>query len=83
MTSRRSNRVHGADPAPISGHIGDTKRFRGNVLDPKTAIQQGIYSAAGRIRTCDPRIKSPLLCQLSYGGPWAMIAHGRELWRST
>ena len=29
---------------------------------------RGLVNAAGRIRTCDPRIKSPLLCQLSYGG---------------
>ena len=27
----------------------------------------GLKSDPGRDRTCDPRIKSPLLCQLSYG----------------
>ena len=41
---------------------------------------QGHHSAAGRIRTCDPRIKSPLLRQLSYGGESAMIAAERQ-WR--
>src|SRR5436190_18676109 len=28
---------------------------------------QGLRSAPGRIRTCDPRIRSPPLCPLSYG----------------
>ena len=32
-------------------------------------------SAAGGDRTHDLRIKSPLLCQLSYGGALTMIAH--------
>ncbi len=27
--------------------------------------------APGRIRTCDRRIRSPLLCPLSYGGVWS------------
>ncbi len=29
--------------------------------------RDGLKSDPGRDRTCDPRIKSPLLCQLSYG----------------
>jgi hypothetical protein len=31
---------------------------------------QVFYSAPGRIRTCDRRIRSPLLCPLSYGRIW-------------
>ena len=38
---------------------------------------QGVCDAAGGDRTHDLRIKSPLLCQLSYGGQVRMIAHGR------
>ena len=36
--------------------------------------------AAGGDRTHDLRIKSPLLCQLSYGGSRTMIAHRRGDW---
>ena len=31
------------------------------------ACEQVLQSAPGRIRTSDPRIRSPLLCPLSYG----------------
>jgi len=35
----------------------------------KAAGQSMVVGAPGRDRTCDPRIRSPLLCPLSYGGP--------------
>jgi hypothetical protein len=41
---------------------------RGEVLDLPAA------NAPGRIRTCDPRIRSPPLCPLSYGRPRASVA---------
>ena len=41
------------------------------------AALQTFRSAAGGDRTHDLRIKSPLLCQLSYGGQVRMIAHVR------
>lgn len=68
VTSGRTNGAHPANRTPISGHIGDTKVFRGTLLNRKILDLQGLRSAAGGDRTHDLRIKSPLLCQLSYGG---------------
>ncbi len=45
----------------------------------KYAYMQSLPDAAGRARTCDRRIKSPLLYQLSYGGEVHMIAHADNL----
>jgi hypothetical protein len=41
---------------------------------PETTNLQPVPDAAGGDRTHDLRIKSPLLCQLSYGGQALTIA---------
>jgi hypothetical protein len=51
------------------------KVFRGTLRNRKTADLQADRDAAGGDRTHDLRIKSPLLCQLSYGGVASMIAY--------
>jgi Lamin Tail Domain len=57
---------------------GDRARLRkpnGNTVDnpwkTKTPSQRGFRDAPARIRTWDPRIRSPLLCPLSYRRPGA------------
>ena len=64
-----------ADRTAISGHIGNTKRFRGTLRNRESPDLRAESNAAGGDRTHDLRIKSPLLCQLSYGGVSAMIAY--------
>ena len=49
----------------------------GAARNAESPALQGIGDAAGGDRTHDLRIKSPLLCQLSYGGQVRMIAHVR------
>jgi hypothetical protein len=44
-------------------------------------VLQVLHHAAGGARTHDPRIKSPLLYQLSYSGAWGMIA-ARGGWKT-
>jgi hypothetical protein len=43
--------------------LGPRRVFLGNEKPP---LYGGFSCAPGRIRTCDPRIRSPLLCPLSY-----------------
>jgi hypothetical protein len=64
---RNDGRCEGRDPRERAASR-DTKVFRGTPPTGDSPYLQVETSAAGRIRTCDPRIKSPLLCQLSYGG---------------
>jgi hypothetical protein len=61
MEARRQGFL--ADPAYIYDEEHDLFRFR----DGKFAFSRSFSSAPGRIRTCDRRIRSPLLCPLSYG----------------
>ena len=50
----------------------------GNVIASSAAGMHVLDDAPGRTRTCDPRIKSPLLYQLSYRG-WRLVApYGNE-----
>ena len=43
-----------------------SQRFR--TMPQRAGCRHGVAGAPGRIRTCDLRIRSPLLCPLSYGG---------------
>ena len=49
--------------------------------DSRGNVMRALSDAAGGDRTLDLRIKSPLLCQLSYGGR-AMIAYRGAGWRA-
>ncbi len=80
--ARRANRPLSECREPVA-RLGWSRANRAVTDVHHRADVQGHHSAAGRIRTCDPRIKSPLLCQLSYGGERGMIAQVRGLWRST
>lgn len=54
---------------------GDTLCGSAKARQHKTTVIQLLRDAAGGVRTHDPRIKSPLLYQLSYSGGTLMIAH--------
>ena len=49
------------------------RRCRAAAQQPDPAAPAG-HGALGRIRTCDPRIRSPLLCPLSYEGGAIIVA---------
>jgi hypothetical protein len=65
------------------GSLGD--RYRGT-RDFRFRIQAALNPAPatahapGRIRTCDRRIRSPVLCPLSYGGSrvWMLEIRGGD-----
>jgi hypothetical protein len=59
------------------GHIRDILRLGPRSVESKAIDLQLLPSAAGRARTCDRRIKSPLLYQLSYGGAAPMMSAAR------
>jgi hypothetical protein len=48
--------------------LGTWLRLKLDIVKHKASAFAATSDAAGRARTCDRRIKSPLLYQLSYGG---------------
>jgi hypothetical protein len=61
----------GHAPVPLAVHPEKREPAKKKRLATRNALQPfvllDIYGAPRRIRTFDKRIKSPLLCQLSYG----------------
>src|SRR5690349_1438472 len=64
---------------PSRDTIGTQSADRAERLNDETALSRGFVSAPGRNRTFNLRIKSPLLCQLSYKGGLAANDSG-EAW---
>ena len=75
MPARWPDEGHNKKRTASSGHIRDIFRDRAKSHESEYICLQRHPDAAGGDRTHDLRIKSPLLCQLSYGGLDSMIAY--------
>jgi hypothetical protein len=76
-----------AEVAGEAGDLIDVRRLRVRsglpVVAPERWQARAKAGAPGRTRTCDPRLRRPMLYPLSYGRPLRVYRSGRErrVWR--